>query len=88
MPRHRRRLCGAGPRAARPPEPRASDPGQGKGGFFERAGALAIGLFFLGLQKYVDAYDRAVDITNWIVAQLPSQKRFQKFDSPLAVKDT
>ena len=32
--------------------------------------ALSIGLFFLGLQKYVDAYDRAVDITKAMVAIL------------------
>ncbi|MFO0757937.1 MAG: hypothetical protein U0359_15680 [Byssovorax sp.] len=32
------------------------------------AGALSIGLFFLGLQKYVDAYDRAVDIAKAMTA--------------------
>jgi hypothetical protein len=44
--------------------------GAGQTTFRYAAGALSIGLFFLGLQKYVDAYDRAVDITKAMVAIL------------------
>ncbi len=44
--------------------------GGGQTTFRYAAGALSIGLFFLGLQKYVDAYDRAVDITKAMVAIL------------------